>query len=393
MWVGRAGCASARRKVAGHGRSAGLHPPRPTVVVGGAARLEEARTDGLHRFRWWAAWYPGTLKPPKTGLRALQDGAGTSSQELRHRAWRQVGCGIAVDRPDGWLASLLVLYHVSSAAFRGRAPPLGRCRCRGERGEGKGGLQIVYGLLCSTAGGAGRGRGVEGNTADPNTLAAQIGNSKIDSGCRGRVWLGIGACFATAHINDELRPRGWPGSARCAPRRSKPLVETGVIQLSLFGQAGPRRDHLPPEFLPASGWCAATTPPWPTSAPTNGRSCSPPTRKTHPFRRRHRPRQAAAARQRSQDRATGRQGDQPHGQALHHRDHRRVLHVPRNSEAIAAEAALAARSMCCAPACPTGPHRIRPGGPLQETRRCRDWAMLDNTIYQPAGWRLGLLIY
>ena len=44
----------------------------------------------------------------------------------------------------------LVLYDVSSAAFEGRTCPLGTI---GHARDGvKGRLQIVYGLLCSTAG-------------------------------------------------------------------------------------------------------------------------------------------------------------------------------------------------------------------------------------------------
>ncbi len=59
----------------------------------------------------------------------------------------------------------LVLYDVSSAAFEGRTCPLGK---RGHARDGvKGRLQIVYGLLCSTAGIPIAIEVFDGNTADP----------------------------------------------------------------------------------------------------------------------------------------------------------------------------------------------------------------------------------
>src|SRR5205814_3790258 len=70
----------------------------------------------------------------------------------------------------------LVLYDVSSAAFEGRTCPLGAI---GHARDGvKGRLQIVYGLLCSTEGIPVAVEVFDGNTADPTTLAAQIGKLK-----------------------------------------------------------------------------------------------------------------------------------------------------------------------------------------------------------------------
>ena len=60
----------------------------------------------------------------------------------------------------------LVLYDVSSAAFEGRTCPLGKI---GHARDGvKGRLQIVYGLLATTAGIPVAIEVFEGNTADPN---------------------------------------------------------------------------------------------------------------------------------------------------------------------------------------------------------------------------------
>ena len=62
----------------------------------------------------------------------------------------------------------LVLYDVSSAAFEGHTCPLGKI---GHARDGvKGRLQIVYGLLCSTAGDPGRDRGVRRQHRRPEDL-------------------------------------------------------------------------------------------------------------------------------------------------------------------------------------------------------------------------------
>ena len=74
----------------------------------------------------------------------------------------------------------LVLYDVSSAAFEGRTCPLGAI---GHARDGvKGRRQIVYGLLCSTAGVPVAIEVFEGNTADPKTLARQITKLKTRFG-------------------------------------------------------------------------------------------------------------------------------------------------------------------------------------------------------------------
>ena len=66
----------------------------------------------------------------------------------------------------------LVLYDVSSAAFEGRRCPIATI---GHARDGvKGRRQIVYGLLCTTAGVPVAIEVFEGNTADPKTLATQI---------------------------------------------------------------------------------------------------------------------------------------------------------------------------------------------------------------------------
>ena len=128
----------------------------------------------------------------------------------------------------------LVLYDVSSAAFEGRTCPLGAI---GHPRDGvKGRLQIVYGLLCSTAGIPVAIEVFEGNTADPKTLAAQI--SKLKNRFRlSRVCLvGDRGMLTNARIRDEVRPAqlDWISALR-APQ-IKTLVDDGALQLSLFDE-------------------------------------------------------------------------------------------------------------------------------------------------------------
>ena len=126
----------------------------------------------------------------------------------------------------------LVLYDVSSAAFEGRTCPLGAI---GHPRDGvKGRLQIVYGLLCSPAGIPIAIEVFEGNTADPNTPAAQITKIKTRFGLSRVCLVGDRGMLTHARIRDEVRPGqlDWISALR-APQ-IKALVEEGALQLSLF---------------------------------------------------------------------------------------------------------------------------------------------------------------
>jgi transposase len=128
----------------------------------------------------------------------------------------------------------LVLYDVSSAAFEGRTCPLGAI---GHPRDGvKGRLQIVYGLLCTTAGIPIAIEVFEGNTGDPNTLAAQITKLKTRFALSRVCLVGDRGMLTNARIRDELRPAqlDWISALR-APQ-IKALVEEGALQLSLFDE-------------------------------------------------------------------------------------------------------------------------------------------------------------
>jgi hypothetical protein len=128
----------------------------------------------------------------------------------------------------------LVLYDVSSAAFEGHTCPLGKI---GHPRDGvKGRLQIVYGLLCSTAGVPIAVEVFDGNTADPNTLAAQIGKLKDKFGLTRVCLVGDRGMLTTARIDDELRPAELDWITALRAPQIKALVEHGAIQLSLFDE-------------------------------------------------------------------------------------------------------------------------------------------------------------
>jgi len=128
----------------------------------------------------------------------------------------------------------LVLYDVSSAAFEGRTCPLGKI---GHARDGvKGRLQIVYGLLCSTAGIPIAIEVFDGNTADPNTLAAQITKLKTRFGLSRVCLIGDRGMLTCARIRDELHPAELDWITALRAPQIKALVETDALQLTLFDE-------------------------------------------------------------------------------------------------------------------------------------------------------------
>ena len=156
----------------------------------------------------------------------------------------------------------LVLYDVSSAAFEGRTCPLGAI---GHPRDGvKGRRQIVYGLLCTTAGTPVAIEVFEGNTADPKTLTTQITKLKDQFGLTRVALVGDRGMLTSARITEELRPGGldWISALR-APRSKT-------------------SSRSVPQTFPANGWCAAITRCWPPTGPAPATSCWPPPKKTSP---------------------------------------------------------------------------------------------------------------
>jgi DDE family transposase len=127
----------------------------------------------------------------------------------------------------------LVLYDVSSSYVEGRCCELARFGYSRDGRRDK--MQIVYGLLCTAAGCPVAVEVFEGNTADPATLATQIGKLKQRFGLKRIVLVGDRGMITEARLDEEIRPAGfdWITALR-APAIHKLAAEGGPLQLSLF---------------------------------------------------------------------------------------------------------------------------------------------------------------
>jgi hypothetical protein len=128
----------------------------------------------------------------------------------------------------------LVLYDVSSSYLEGCCCPLAQ---RGYNRDGKkGSLQIVYGLLCAPDGCPVAIQVFAGNTADPMTLAPQIAKLKQRFGLEHVVLVGDRGLITEARINADLQTAGLDWITALRAPAIKDLLNSGLIQLSLFDQ-------------------------------------------------------------------------------------------------------------------------------------------------------------
>jgi hypothetical protein len=127
----------------------------------------------------------------------------------------------------------LVLYDVSSSYVEGRCCELARFGYSRDGRRDK--MQIVYGLLCTPAGCPIAVEVFEGNTADPATLAAQIGKLKERFGLKRIVLVGDRGMITEARIDEEIKPAGfdWITALR-APAIQRLAADGGPLQPSLF---------------------------------------------------------------------------------------------------------------------------------------------------------------
>ena len=125
----------------------------------------------------------------------------------------------------------LVLYDVSSAAFEGRTCPLGAI---GHPKDGvRGRLQIVYGLLTSKDGIPVAIEVFQGNTGDPNTVAAQVTKVKDRFSITKVVLVGDRGMLTAARLREDVRPAGLDWITALRAPQVKALVRDGDRQLSL----------------------------------------------------------------------------------------------------------------------------------------------------------------
>src|SRR5690606_9625837 len=97
--------------------------------------------------------------------------------------------------------------------------------------------QIVYGLLCNRDGCPVAVEVFSGNTADPNTLAAQIQKLRQRFSLQRVVMVGDRGMITSRRIEDEMRDI--PGLEWITALRSesiRQLVSNKAIQLSLFDE-------------------------------------------------------------------------------------------------------------------------------------------------------------
>jgi transposase len=127
----------------------------------------------------------------------------------------------------------LVLYDVTSTYLEGRHCELARHGySRDKRGDRP---QLVIGLLCASDGCPVAVEVFEGNTADPATLASQIGKLKDRFNLKRVVLVGDRGMITDARIEQTLRPAGldWITALR-APAIKDLAADGGPLQLSLF---------------------------------------------------------------------------------------------------------------------------------------------------------------
>jgi hypothetical protein len=127
----------------------------------------------------------------------------------------------------------LVLYDVTSSYLEGRCCELARF---GYSRDGRADrLQIVFGLLCAADGCPVAVEVFEGDTADPQTLAAQIDKLKKRFALKRVVLVGDRGMITSARIEEELKPAGldWITALR-APAIQALAADDGPLQLSLF---------------------------------------------------------------------------------------------------------------------------------------------------------------
>jgi hypothetical protein len=141
----------------------------------------------------------------------------------------------------------LVLYDVSSSYFEGSKCPLARFGySRDHRADRR---QIVYGLLCTRDGLPIAVEVFDGNTADPATLAPQIGKLKTRFKLDRVVLVGDRGMITSARIRDDLEPAGldWITCLR-APQIRALAAADGPLQPSLFDERDLAEITAPEDF-------------------------------------------------------------------------------------------------------------------------------------------------
>lgn len=129
----------------------------------------------------------------------------------------------------------LVLYDLTSTYFEGRHCPLAKFGY--SRDERRSNPQIVFGVLSNGEGCPVAVEVFEGNTADPQTVTAQVNKLRERFQLQRLILVGDRGMLTQKRIEQELRPLAgleWITALR-APQIQK-LVQDGALQLSLFDE-------------------------------------------------------------------------------------------------------------------------------------------------------------
>ena len=128
----------------------------------------------------------------------------------------------------------LVLYDLTSSYFEGTRCPLAKIGYNRDGKKGK--LQVNYGLLTDPCGCPVAVSVFEGNTADTQTLAAQVARLKGEFGIERMVLVGDRGMISQKSIDELKTLRGvdWITAMKNAQIRS--LVEKRGLQLGLFDE-------------------------------------------------------------------------------------------------------------------------------------------------------------
>jgi hypothetical protein len=138
----------------------------------------------------------------------------------------------------------LVLYDVSSTYFEGHCCPLAQLGY--SRDGKKGTLQIVFGLLCNSAGCPVAVEVFTGNTADPKTLTPQVEKVRQKFGLSRIIFVGDRGMITSARLREDfhgVEGLGWISALRTTEIQK--LVAGAGFQFSLFDQRDFGEVHSP----------------------------------------------------------------------------------------------------------------------------------------------------
>lgn len=138
----------------------------------------------------------------------------------------------------------LVLYDVSSTYFEGRCCPLAQLGY--SRDGKKGTLQIVFGLLCNSAGCPVAVEVFTGNTADPKTLTPQVEKVRQKFGLSRIIFVGDRGMLTSARLREDFHGAeglGWVSALRT--KEIQKLVAGSGFQFSLFDDRDFGEVHSP----------------------------------------------------------------------------------------------------------------------------------------------------